>query len=188
LTERIELGRISRPHGLQGEVEVRLHWAASTSLLDAREVVLSGPKGERRCSVERARPTPKGVLLSLGGVSDRTTAEGLQGWLVSIERSALPPLEEGEYYLCDVVGAEVLGPGGLRLGRVVDLRIYPTLDALLIERADGGFAEQPLVEPWLERVDVAARQVVLSSTDGWLEVSREEVEKDRRAREREEQA
>src|SRR5262249_7290243 len=134
-----------------------------------------------------ARPTPKGVLLSLGGVHDRTAAESLQGWHVSVERAALPPLEEGEYYLCDLVGAEVLGPGGARLGRVVDLRIYPSIDALLIERAEGGFAEQPLVEPWLEGVDVAARQVVLSSTDGWLEVSAEEVEKDRRAREGEEQ-
>jgi 16S rRNA processing protein RimM len=166
---------------------VRLHWAASTSLLDAREVVLSGEKEERRCTVERARPTPKGVLLSLAGVTDRTAAEALQGFRVSVPRDALPPLEEGEYYLCDVVGAEVLGPDGVRLGTAVDLRIYPSIDALLIELADGGFAEQPLVEPWLERVDVSARQVVLSSTDGLLEVSAEEVEKDARARPREEQ-
>jgi 16S rRNA processing protein RimM len=120
--------------------------------------------------VRNARRTPKGVLLSLHEVSDRDGAEAICGWSVSLEREVLPPLEAGEYYLCDTVGADVLGPDGARVGRVVDLRMYPSLDAVLIELEGGGHAEQPLLEHWLEEVDVAARRIVLKSTDGLLEV------------------
>jgi 16S rRNA processing protein RimM len=180
LTESIELGRVSRAHGLRGEIEIRLYWPESTALLEASHVVLSAPKAagggvveQRVCRVRDARPTPKGVLLSLDEVSDRTAAEQLRGWSVSLEREVLPPLEAGEYYLCDTVGADVLGPDGAHIGRVVDLRLYPSVDAILIQRDDGGHAEQPLVDHWLSEVDVAARKIVLSSTDGMLDVSDE---------------
>jgi 16S rRNA processing protein RimM len=180
LTESIELGRVSRPHGLRGEIEVRLHWPESTALLEATRVVLSAPTGsveQRVCRIRQARPTPKGVLLSLHEVADRTTAEQLRGWSVSLEREVLPPLEEGEYYLCDTVGADVFGPDGEHLGRVVDLRLYPSVDALLIALDSGGHAEQPLVDHWVSEVDVAARRVVLAATDGLLDVSDETTAK-----------
>jgi 16S rRNA processing protein RimM len=98
LTESIELGRISRPHGLRGEIEVRLHWPESTALLEAENVVLCAPPttaagSERRVyRVRYARATPKGVLLCLDDVADRDAAEALKGWTVSLERTAMPPL------------------------------------------------------------------------------------------------
>jgi 16S rRNA processing protein RimM len=155
-----------------------LHWPESTALLEASHVVLTAPKAEagadakeRVCRVRHARPTPKGVLLSLDDVPDRTAAEQLRGWGVSLEREALPPLDAGEYYLCDTVGADVLQADGTRIGRVVDLRLYPSVDALLIELDAGGLAEQPLVDHWVQEVDVAGRKIVLASLDGMLDVT-----------------
>lgn len=170
----MELGRISRPHGLRGEIEVRLHWPESTALLEAKDVVLNAPgsQGERRVyRVRYARPTPKGVLLCLHEVIDRDGAEALKGWTVSLERSVMPPLEPGEYYLRDTLGADVLGPDGAHIGKVVDLRLYPSVDVLLIEREGGIQAEQPLVDPFLREVDVAAKKIVLASLDGLIDVS-----------------
>jgi 16S rRNA processing protein RimM len=177
LTEQIELGRVSRPHGLRGEIEVRLHWPESTALLEAETVVLSAPAAtgaegaQRICRVRYARATPKGVLLCLHEVADRDAAEALKGWSVSLERTVLPPLEPGEYYLCDTVGAEVLGPDGTRIGKVGALRLYPSVDALLIEREDGGQAEQPLVDGFVSEVDVVQKRIVLASLEGLIEVS-----------------
>jgi 16S rRNA processing protein RimM len=177
LTEQIELGRVSRPHGLRGEIEVRLYWPESTALLEAETVVLSPPGAtgaegaQRICRVRYARATPKGVLLCLHEVADRDAAEALKGWAVSLERTVMPPLEPGEYYLCDTVGADVLGPDGTRIGKVGALRLYPSVDALLIEREDGGQAEQPLVEHFVREVDVVQKRIVLASLEGLIEVS-----------------
>lgn len=174
MTESIELGRISRPHGLRGEVEVRLYWSESTALLEAESVVLKAPGAEgaqRICRVRYARATPKGVLLCLHDVADRDAAEALKGWAVSLERTVMPPLDPGEYYLCDTVGADVLGPDGLRIGKVAALRLYPSVDALLIEREGGGQAEQPLVEPWVQEVDVSQKRILLASLEGLIDVN-----------------
>jgi 16S rRNA processing protein RimM len=180
LTESIELGRVSRAHGLRGELEVRLYWPESTALLEAERIVLSAPKTDgsgaiesRVCRVRHARATPKGVLLTLHEVADRNAAELLRGWSVSLDRGEMPPLEDGEYYLCDTVGADVVGPDGAHLGRVLDLRLYPSVDALLIELDSGAHVEQPLVDHWVELVDVAGHKIVLSSTEGMLDVSDE---------------
>ena len=48
------------------------------------------------------------------------------------------------------------------------LEADPTVDVIVLRLADGTSAEQPLSEPWLSNVDVAARQVILNSLDGLM--------------------
>jgi 16S rRNA processing protein RimM len=108
-------------------------------------------------------------LVRVEGVADRDAAEALAGATVSVLRSDLPPLAEGEYYLCDLVGLDVSGPAGA-VGRVIEIQMYPSVDAIVIEGPSGERFEQPLLDQWLERVDVAGGGIQLSSLDGLLEV------------------
>ena len=166
----LRIGRLTRAHGLKGELEVRLDWPDSRALLDAERVLLSRPDGSSESRViASTRATGKGILVRLEGVEDRDAAEALCGSTVSVRRADLPPLEPGEYYLCDLVGLEVTGPSG-QLGRVIEIQMYPSVDAIVIEAPDGARLEQPLLEEWLERVDVTGGGVVLRSLDGLLEL------------------
>lgn len=171
--ELLRIGRVARAHGVRGELEIRLDWAGSSALQDARRVLLELPQGKGELFASLGtRQTHKGILLRLEGIADRTTADEWAGATVSVLRSELPPLEEGEYYLCDLQGLEVSGPEGA-LGRVVGIQMYPSVDAIVIETAAGERFEQPLLPHWLEKVDVAAGTVLLSSLEGLLEVPRE---------------
>lgn len=162
----IEVGKVARPHGVRGEIRIRLHWADSEALDTARRVWLSRRGGAPEAfDVASVRHVPKAVLLRLAGIEDRDAAERLKGRTVSVPRKALPPLDEGEYYLADLVGATVVGPGG-RIGTVVEIRVHPSVDALVIELPDGTQREQPLAPPWVERVDAAEGLVTLTTTDG----------------------
>lgn len=163
----LELGRVLKPHGLGGELKVRLHWEGSTTLSDVESVIVGEGALAKPYVVEHVRPGPKGVLLKLEGVDDRDAAERLNGAPLAVLRSALPALEPGEYYLSDLVGAEVFGPDGL-VGRVIELRSHPSVDAIVVRLADGRVVEQALTPPWLETVDAEAGRIVLSSTDGWV--------------------
>jgi 16S rRNA processing protein RimM len=91
----------------------------------------------------------------------------LHGATVSVARSVLPPLEPGEYYLIDLIGAQVLGPEG-EIGIVTGIVSHPTVDVIVLRLADGTSAEQPLSEPWLSSVDMGTRQVILNSLDGLM--------------------
>lgn len=167
LGELLEVGRITRAHGLRGELRVKPHWEGSDALHEASEVWLLGEGSPERREVRGARPSDKGVLLWLRGIDDRDAAQALAGRAVAVSRDVLPAPREGEYYLIDLVGAEVMGPAG-RIGTVVDVRTHPTVDVAIVELDGGGRAEQILGEPWVESVDVVARRVVLSSTDGLI--------------------
>lgn len=172
LAETIRVGRVARAHGVSGELEVRLDWAESRGLLGASEVVLESEAGQlERRAVRASRRTPKGVLLLLEGVSDRDQAEGLRGHTVRISRDVLPQLGEGEYYLCDLVGAEVEAPDG-PIGKVIGVQMYPSVDAVVIEAPDGSTFEQPLLDEWIANVDVRARRLVLASRDGLIEAEK----------------
>ena len=164
----VELGRVTRPHGIRGEVRVQLHWAGSDTLEQVREVTLcrgQEPVGVRR--IEAARRADKAVLLRFEGVRDRDGAEALRGLAVCVPRESLPSPDEGEYYLCDLVGAKVVAPSGI-IGEVTEVRVHPSVDTLVIRSPEGKVFEQVIAEPWIVSVDTAGKVVELSSEDGLI--------------------
>ncbi len=162
----LEVGVVTRPHGVRGELRVRPHWAESESLDAVEELALVDAKGAwRRCRVRARRPVPGAMLLSLGGVESRDDAERLRGARVLVPRASLPALERGEMYLTELVGARVEDAEGV-IGEVVEVRCHPSVDSVVIRDAEGRLLEQALAAPWLESVDAARRVVRLCSRDG----------------------
>ena len=125
------------------------------------------PKSATEYAIEYARPVPKAYLVKLRDVSDRDSAESLRGLTVLVPRALLPPPEESEYYLVDLIGAKVVGPEG-EVGVVIEIATHPSIDALVIKTLDGRTLEQPLVPDWLESVSVADKLVVLSTLEGLI--------------------
>jgi 16S rRNA processing protein RimM len=168
----VPLAEIARPHGVGGEVRLRLFNPDSDLLLEVDEVLIRFPDGEEQeVSVDAARRANDAVLMKLFSVDDRGRAEELRGAKVCGRRADFPPLDPGEFYACDIEGALVVvgkGEGANQpLGRVRELRTYPTSSALLVEAADGGAPwEVPLVDAVVQSVDVEAGLVTLATMDG----------------------
>jgi 16S rRNA processing protein RimM len=162
----IEVGTVARAHGVRGEVRVRLHWPSSDALDSVKQVWLQKrDEAPRPYEVLGRRRVPKAVLLRLAGVDDRDAADHLRGVSVSVPRDALEELAEGEYYLCDLVGARVVGPDG-PVGTVLEVRVHPSVDSIIVQGPDGKLLEQPLVSAFVETVDAGEGVVVLSTLDG----------------------
>jgi 16S rRNA processing protein RimM len=166
--ETMPVGRVAKAHGIRGEVRVVPHWQDSDALDSVSEVWLEdGAQKLRPYAVEFARRVPKAFLVKFAGVDDRSAAERLHGFSVLVERALLPALDEGEFYLADLVGAKVMAPEGF-LGDVIGITSHPTVDVLVVRCSDGRVVEQPLAEPWLKRVDAAEKIVELHSSDGLI--------------------
>ena len=162
----LEIGRVARPHGLRGELRIELHWSESGALLDVDAVELErNGEANRRLRVEHARRSNRAILLKLEGIDDRNAADELRGARVRVSRALLPELGAGEFYLSDLVGARVVAPDG-DVGEVIEVRVHPSVDCLVIRGPEGSVLEQPLAPPWIERVDTAAGLVELVSRDG----------------------
>lgn len=174
----VPVAEIARPHGVHGEVRLRIFNEHSDLLLRRPPVRLRLPDGEERdVKLVAARPTNKALLVQLAGVDDRDAAEALRGAVVCVPRDVFPALEEGEFYACDLEGAEVLTPEGEPLGRVQGVVSYPSCDALVValveERSKTpgkkpATLEIPLVETYVAAVDPDKRTVQLVTLEGLL--------------------
>ena len=89
----------------------------------------------RRAAADPAsvKPGSAGAIARFAEIADRTAAEALRGTLLTVPRSALPPLEEGEYYHADLIGLPCEGAAGEALGTVVAVENFGAGDMLEIE-------------------------------------------------------
>jgi 16S rRNA processing protein RimM len=119
----LEVGVVAGAHGLSGLFRVKLFAEDLRGLTEAGRVVLTLPDGsslEERLS--RIQEGPRGqILVGLDSIHDRQGAEALRGSRVALRREHLPPLEDGEFYLADLLGCEVISTSGESLGTVVEL-------------------------------------------------------------------
>ena len=76
-------------------------------------------------------------IARFAGVTDRTAAEALRGTALTVPRSSLPPLGEGEYYHVDLIGLAARSEAGDPLGTVVAVENYGASDLVEIEREGG---------------------------------------------------
>jgi 16S rRNA processing protein RimM len=162
----VPLAEIARPHGVKGELRLRLFNKTSDTLLGLDEVLVRLPDGvEHEVSVERARRADDAILMKLHSVDDRDRAEELRGALICVRRRDFDEADEDEFYAVDVVGAEVR-VGSERIGTVSEILTYPSVEVMLVKADDlKGDWEIPLTEMYIARIDVEAKVVELVSLD-----------------------
>lgn len=129
---RIALAAVAGAHGVKGEVRLKL-FSDSVENLSRHKKLYVGD-AERRLLSVRPGPTP---VARFEGIADRSAAETLRGSLIEIDREALPPLEEGEYYHADLIGVPALDQRGNSIGTVVAVENFGAGDLLEIERGGG---------------------------------------------------
>ena len=130
---RVALAAVAGAHGVKGEVRLKLFSDSVESL--ARHATLFVGGTERR--LIDVREGGKTAVARFHGVTDRSAAEALRGQLVEVDRSALPPLEDGEYYHADLVGLRCVDRDGGEIGTVAAVENYGAGDLLEIELAGG---------------------------------------------------
>jgi 16S rRNA processing protein RimM len=156
----LALGRVTRPHGVRGEVRIVLYNPSSTALEGLTRVLLRGEPGATPVGyeVQQVRLVPEGALVVLAGVEDRDAAEALRGLEVIVDRAELPPLGEDEIYLADLEGCEVLTSTGRSLGRVHEvLDVGP--HATLVIRDPEVERLLPYVPDFIVGVDLEQRRL-----------------------------
>jgi len=129
---RIALAAVAGAHGVKGELRLKLFSDSIESLSRHEKLHVGGV--ERRLLSIRDSKSP---VARFEGIDGRSAAEALRGSLVEIARSALPPLEDGEYYHADLIGLPVVDAQWKAVGTVVAVENYGAGDLLEIEDEAG---------------------------------------------------
>ena len=128
----VTLAAVTGAHGVTGEVRLKL-FGEGVEGLSAHKRFNDGA-----LTLKKLRDDTKGgAIARFTEVTDRTAAEALRGSVLTVPRSALPPLAEGEYYHADLLGLRAVSDAGEELGTVVAVDNFGAGDVLEIERPDG---------------------------------------------------
>jgi 16S rRNA processing protein RimM len=147
MSDRVPIGRVGKPHGLDGSFYVEQPstderwWKVGASFLAGGEPV--EVVGARRA---QGRPVIR---------LDRSVERGSP---IEIERDRLPPTEEDEYYAFQLAGLEVVEENGRPLGTVAD--VIPGVANDVLELSTGVLL--PMVEDCVRMVDLDAARIVVA--------------------------
>lgn len=169
---RVVVGRIGKAHGIRGEVTVEVRTDEPEDRFAIGSTLLV-EGSDRRLVVESARPHGGGLIIAFAGVEDRTTAEGLRGTILQVQRAeGARPDEDDEYYDSDLIGLAVCDADGVALGVVRDVIHLPGQDLLAIgadDADDSGEWLLPFVSHFVPEIDLDRRTVVVAPPEGLIE-------------------
>ncbi len=128
----VALAAITGAHGVTGEVRLKL-LAEGFEALSQHTAFNAGA-----LTLQKLRDDGKGgAIARFAEVPDRTAAEKLRGTALTVSRTALPPLAEGEFYHSDLLDLPVVTDTGEPVGRVCAVENFGATDIVEIERTDG---------------------------------------------------
>jgi 16S rRNA processing protein RimM len=167
----IAIGRLTKPHGLRGELVFLpyVHDLALLPVLVQRPVFLQhGFSRAQQLTLTEWRVVHKRVLIRLQGCEDLTAAEAWREYEVLIPRHCFPPLPAGEYYWFEIEGLAVYGSDGRYLGTVVEI-IYTGSNDVYVVRHGAQETLIPALRDVVRTIDLAGGAMHLFTAAGLLD-------------------
>lgn len=169
------VGRVRKAHGIRGELLVEpITDAPDTVFVSGRRLFAGTATGApspdgQELHITAVRQHMDSVRLTIAEVPDRTAAELWRGRFLLVPQDELPPPDDDEVYIHDLLGMSVVHVDGRALGTVADTYDLPQGLMLDVRPVNGG---PTYFIPWREEVlvnvDEAARMITVDPPEGLL--------------------
>ena len=147
MNDFVQVGRVGRPHGLDGSFVVEDASEDPERFVTGARVYV----GDRAAKVEESKRAGGRLVVRLDSEAER-------GALLQVRRADLPPPGENEYYVFQLIGLEIEEEGGRRLGRVQDVTPGVANDVLVLDTG----TSLPLVEDCVLSVDLGRARILVA--------------------------
>lgn len=128
---KVEVGKIINTRGLRGEMKVYPYLDEPEDFLEFNYLLIK----DEKYNIKGVKFFKNMVFVTLEGIDTIEKAEMLKNSLVEIYDEDLPELSEGEFYIKDIIGMEVVTDDGISLGKIKDVLRTGSNDVYEIERA-----------------------------------------------------
>jgi 16S rRNA processing protein RimM len=165
------VGKIVNTQGIRGEVRI----VSQTDFADVRfskgsKLTLVHPDTQSllEVTVESGRPQKNFYVVKFAGFNEINEVEKFMGWLVKGGEEDLVELEEGEYYLHEIVGCRVVTDEGEELGTISEVLSPGANDVWVVARPKGKDVLLPVIDDVVLDVDVPNKTVTVHVLEGLL--------------------
>lgn len=156
MEQTLKIGLIVKPQGIKGELKVQPLTDDINRFNKLKEVIID----DKTYRVEKSIIAGNTVFITLFGISDRNVAETFRGKFLTVTRENALPLEEGRYFIVDIIGCKVVTDEGVTVGEVIDVTSART-DIFTLKTASGKVCRFPFLNELIVKVDVENKNIVL---------------------------
>lgn len=166
--KNLEIGQIVNTFGIKGFVKVNPWVNDVTRFDDLKKVYIKIRKEEKVLEIEEVKYHKNQVLLKFKGVETVEQAEMLRNAILEIDRKDAIPLEEGEYFIADLLESEVYTDEGEKLGILEDIFNTGSNDIYVVKNELGKSILLPRIKEVFKEIDVENKIIIVHLIEGLI--------------------
>lgn len=170
MVSEFRVGVISSTHGIRGEAKVFPTTDDPARFLDLKQVILVAKRERRVLELEKVRFFKQFVIIKFKGIDNINDVEPYKGAELWIDREQAVPLEEGEYFIADLIGLNVMTDKGERLGTLKEVLQTGANDVYEVLMENGKTVLLPVTRECVLDVNLEKEEVLVHMLDGLLDL------------------
>lgn len=170
MEDMFRVGVISSTHGVRGEVKVFPTTDDPARFRDLSEVTVDTGKASLVLTIQGVKFFKNMVILKFKGYDNINEIESYKGCGLWIRRDQAVALEEGEYFIADLIGLHVVTDEGHDLGILDDVLKTGANDVYVVKMDSGKEVLIPVIPECVKNVDLEEKTVVVHLLDGLLDL------------------
>ena len=168
MEEMLKVGVIASTHGVRGEVKVFPTTDDPARFKGLKEVMLDAGKETIPLEIENVKFFKQFVILKFKGIDNINDIERYRKCPLMVTRENAVALGEGEYFVADMIGMEIVTEDGERFGTLKDELRTGANDVYVIESAKHGEVLIPAIKECVLNVDIEERRMRIHLMDGLI--------------------
>ena len=165
--EFLAVGKLLRPHGVKGEIRLAIWTDFPERLVKGTQVFVG--KSYEPLNIQSLRGHTSNPIISFVEINNREEGGRLRNQVVYVRTNDLPPLPDGEIYLHQMVGLQVIqDEDSALLGRVVEILETGANHVLVVRRGNGPDVLIPDIDSVVLKVDLENEEIRVRLLPGLL--------------------
>ena len=166
--ERLEVGQIVNTFGINGFVKVYPYVDDVSRFDNLKKVHIKSKKEEKELQIEDVKYQKNMVLVKFKGIDKIEDAEKLRNSYIEIDRADAIPLEEGQYFIADLLGLDVYLDTGEKLGILDDIYNSGSSDIYVVKNELGKQFLLPYIDDVVKQINLEEGKIIVHIIEGLI--------------------
>ena len=166
--EKLEVGQIVNTFGIKGFVKIYPYVDDISRFDDLKYVYVKNKKFENELQIEEVKYQKNMVLIKFKGIETVEQAEKLKNSIVEIDRKDAIPLEEGQYFIADLLGLDVFLDTGEKLGILEDIYNTGSSDIYVVKNELGKQFLLPYIDEVIKEINLEKERITVHIIEGLI--------------------
>lgn len=168
MQEFLEIGQIVNTFGIKGMVKIKPFTDDINRFDDLEKIYIEKNNNKKEYEIEEIKYHKDMVLMKLKGVNTPEKAELLRNYYLKVKREDEPELEEGTYYIVDLIGLDVYSDDGKLLGKLDDIFNTGSNDIYVVKDELGKQILLPAISDVVKDINLEEKKIIVHILNGLI--------------------